>query len=161
MAGEPFYVKMPRVQRVNLIGRFPPWVSAKDLILELLRRLTVKGGLNTVMEYVGPALDHLTVPERATIANMTQELGATSAVFPSDQQTWRFLKSQGREEDWRPVRADPDAPYNGDITIDLSALEPMIAKPSSPDNVVPVREVAGTREFTRRVPATRACSTGR
>jgi len=144
MAGEPFYVKMPRVQRVNLIGRFSPWVSAKDLILELLRRLTVKGGLNTVMEYVGPALDSLTVPERATIANMTQELGATSAVFPSDQQTWRFLKSQGREEDWKPIKADPDAPYSGDITIDLAALEPMIAKPSSPDNVVPVREVAGT-----------------
>jgi aconitate hydratase len=144
MAGEPFYIKMPRIVRVNLIGRFPAWVSAKDLILELLRRLSVKGGIHTVMEFVGPALDGLTVPERATIANMTQELGATSAVFPSDAMTLRFLKSQGREEDWTPIRADPDALYNGDITLDLSALEPLIARPSSPDNVVPVREVAGT-----------------
>jgi aconitate hydratase len=144
MAGEPFYLKMPRVVRVNLIGRFRPWVSAKDLILELLRRLSVKGGLNTVMEYVGPALERLTVYERATIANMTQELGATSAVFPSDTQTWRFLRSQGREDAWKPVKADPDAAYNGDITVDLGDLEPMIAKPSSPDNVVPVRDVAGT-----------------
>jgi len=144
MAGEPFYLKVPRVVRVNLVGRFRPWVSAKDLILELLRRLSVKGGLNTVMEYVGPALDRLSVPERATIANMTQELGATSAVFPSDTQTWRFLRSQGREDAWKPIKADPDAVYNGDLIIDLSDLEPMIAKPSSPDNVVPVRDVAGT-----------------
>jgi aconitate hydratase len=96
------------------------------------------------MEYVGPALDSMTVPERATIANMTQELGATSAVFPSDAMTKRYLRSQGREDDWTPIRADPDAVYNGDMTIDLSALEPMIAMPPSPDNVVPVREVAGT-----------------
>jgi aconitate hydratase len=144
MAGEPFYLRMPRIVRVNLIGRFRPWVSAKDLILELLRRLTVKGGLHTVMEYVGPGLETLTVPERATIANMTQELGATTAVFPSDAMTQKYLRSQGREGDWVPIRADPDAAYNGDITIDLSTLEPMIARPSSPDNVVPVREVAGT-----------------
>src|ERR1051325_1402326 len=109
MAADPFYVKMPRVVRVNLIGRFPPWVSAKDLILELLRRLTVKGGLHTVMEYVGPGLDTLTVPERATIANMTQELGATTAVFPSDAMTQKYLRSQDREPDWVPIRADPDA----------------------------------------------------
>lgn len=144
MAGEPFYVKMPRVVRVNLVGRFPPWVSAKDVILELLRRLTVKGGIGKVMEYVGPALEHLTVSERATICNMTQELGATSGLFPSDEMTRRFLRAQGREKDWRPLGPDPDAQYDEEITIDLSNLEPLIAKPHSPDNVVPVREVAGT-----------------
>ena len=144
MAGEPFYVKMPRVVRVNLVGRFPPWVSAKDVIPELLRRLTVKGGIGKVMEYVGPALEHLTVYERATICNMTQELGATSGLFPSDEMTRRFLRAQGREKDWRPLGPDPDARYDAEITIDLSNLEPLIAKPHSPDNVVPVREVAGT-----------------
>ena len=144
MAGEPFYVKMPRVVRVNLVGRFPPWVSAKDVILELLRGLTVKGGIGKVMEYVGPALEHLTVSERATICNMTQELGATSGLFPSDEMTRRFLRAQGREKDWRPLGPDPDARYDEEITIDLSNLEPLIAKPHSPDNVVPVREVAGT-----------------
>ena len=144
MVGEPFYVKMPRVVRVNLVGRFPPWVSAKDVILELLRRLTVKGGIGKVMEYVGLALEHLTVSERATICNMTQELGATSGLFPSDEMTRRFLRAQGREKDWRPLGPDPDARYDEEITIDLSNLEPLIAKPHSPDNVVPVREVAGT-----------------
>ncbi len=144
MAGEPFYVKMPRVVRVNLVGRFPPWVSAKDVILELLWRLTVKGGIGKVMEYVGPALEHLTVYERATICNMTQELGATSGLFPSDEMTRRFLRAQRRETDWRPLGPDPDARYDEEITIDLSTLEPLIAKPHSPDNVVPVREVAGT-----------------
>ena len=144
MVGEPFYVKMPRVVRVNLVGRFPPWVSAKDVILELLWRLTVKGGIGKVMEYVGPALEHLTVYERATICNMTQELGATSGLFPSDEMTRRFLRAQRRETDWRPLGPDPDARYDEEITIDLSTLEPLIAKPHSPDNVVPVREVAGT-----------------
>jgi len=144
MAGEPFYVKMPKVVRVNLVGRFQPWVSAKDVILEVLRRLTVKGGLNKVMEYVGPALAHLTVYERSTICNMTQELGATSGLFPSDEQTRRFLRAQRREADWRALGPDADASYDEEITIDLSALEPLIAKPSSPDNVVAVREVAGT-----------------
>jgi len=144
MVGEPFYVKMPRVVRVNLVGRFPPWVSAKDVILELLRGLTVKGGIGKVMEYVGLALEHLTVSERATICNMTQELGATSGLFPSDEMTRRFLRAQGREKDWRPLGPDPDARYDEEITIDLSNLEPLIAKPHSPDNVVPVREVAGT-----------------
>ena len=144
MAGEPFYVKMPKVVRVNLVDRFPPWVSAKDVILELLRRLTVKGGVNSVMEYVGPALEQLTVSERATICNMTQELGATSGLFPSDEMTRRFLRAQGRETDWTTLGPDADARYDEEITIDLSTLEPLIAKPHSPDNVVPVREVAGT-----------------
>jgi aconitate hydratase len=144
MAGEPFYVTMPKVVKVNLIGEFQPWVSAKDVILELLRRLTVKGGVNKVMEYVGPAASRMTVYERATICNMTQELGATSGVFPSDEMTRRFLKAQKREHAWRPLSADPYAEYDEEIMIDLSKLEPLIAKPGSPDNVVPVREVEGT-----------------
>ena len=144
MAGEPFYVKMPWVVRVNLVGRFSAWVSAKDVILELLRRLTVKGGVNKVMEYVGPALAYLTVYERSTICNMTQELGATSGLFPSDEMTSRFLYAQGREGDWRPLGPDPDATYDEELTIDLGNLEPLIARPHSPDNVVSVREVAGT-----------------
>jgi aconitate hydratase len=113
------------------------------VILELLRRLTVKGGLNKVMEYTGPALQHLSVYERETICNMTQELGATSGLFPSDDQTHRFLRAQGRESDWKELGPDPDATYDEVVEIDLSKLEPLIAKPHSPDNVVPVREVAG------------------
>lgn len=144
MAGEPFSVKMPEVVRVNLVGKLRPWVSGKDVILELLRRLTVKGGTNKVMEYVGPALADLTVWDRETICNMTQELGATSGLFPSDEQTRRFLRSQDRESDWKPLTADPDAVYDAELEIDLSSLEPLIAMPSSPDKVVPVREVAGT-----------------
>jgi aconitate hydratase len=144
MAGEPFYVTMPKVVKVNLIGEFQPWVSAKDVILELLRRLTVKGGVNKVMEYVGPAAARMTVYERATICNMTQELGATSGIFASDEMTRRFLKAQKREHTWRPLASDAYAKYDEEITIDLSKLEPLIAKPGSPDNVVPVREVEGT-----------------
>jgi aconitate hydratase len=142
MAGEPFWVKMPTVVRVNLVGEFPAWVSAKDLILEMLRRLTVKGGLNRVFEMVGPALDRITVYERMTVANMGQELGATSTVFPSDEMTRRFLRSQQREADWKPMAADPDAVYDETMEIDLRGLEPLIARPHSPDNVVTVRELA-------------------
>ncbi len=144
MAGAPFHVKMPRVVRVNLVERLGPWVAAKDVILELLRRLTVKGGLGRVFEYVGPAVEHLTVYQRATICNMTQELGATSGLFPSDRETRRFLRAQEREAEWRPLEPDADATYDEELTIDLSRLEPLIARPHSPDNVVPVREVAGT-----------------
>ncbi len=143
MAGEPFYLKMPTVVNVRLVGEFPPWVSAKDVILELLRRLTVKGGLNKVMEYTGPALASMSVYERETIANMTQELGATGGVFSSDEQTRRFLRAQHREQDWKPVAPDPDATYDEEIEIDLSKLEPLIAQPHSPDNVVPVAQIAG------------------
>lgn len=144
MAGEPFYVTMPKVIRVNLVGEFRPWVSAKDVILELLRRLSVKGGINKVMEYVGPAASRLTVYERATICNMTQELGATSGIFASDEMTRKFLKAQRRESDWRPLGPDEGAKYDDEIEVNLSKLEPLIAKPHSPDNVVPVREVEGT-----------------
>ena len=144
MAGEPFYIPCPKVVRVNLVGKFPPWVSAKDVILELLRRLTVKGGIGKVMEYTGPALEHIAVYERETICNMTQELGATSGLFPSDEMTRRFLRAQKREQDWKPLAPDPGARYDEEIEIDLGQLEPLISKPSSPDNVVPVREVEGT-----------------
>ncbi len=144
MAGEPFYVPCPKVVRVHLVGKLPPWVSAKDVILELLRRLTVKGGIGKVMEFVGSALQSLTVYERETICNMTVELGATTGVFPSDELTRRFLRAQKREKDWKPLAADPGAKYDEEIEVDLGKVEPLIAKPSSPDNVVPVSEVAGT-----------------
>ncbi|MBC7239284.1 MAG: aconitate hydratase, partial [Chloroflexi bacterium] len=143
MAGAPFYVAMPRVVLVYLEGRLGPWVSAKDVILELLRRLTVKGGVGKVFEYGGPGVETLSVPQRATITNMGAELGATSSLFPSDERTREFLAAQKRLEAWRPLAADPDAEYDEVITIDLSSLEPLIACPHSPDRVVSVREVAG------------------
>jgi aconitate hydratase len=144
MAGAPFYVPMPQVVLVRLVGQLGPWVSAKDVILELLRRLTVKGGVGKVIEYGGPGVASLSVPQRATITNMGAELGATTSIFPSDANTRRFLAAQGREDVWRPLAADPDATYDQVIELDLSALEPLIACPHSPDNVVPVRQVAGT-----------------
>jgi aconitate hydratase len=143
MAGAPFYLPMPRVVLVRLSGALPPWVSAKDVILELLRRLSVKGGVGKVFEYGGPGVAALSVPQRATITNMGAELGATSSLFPSDEITRRFLAAQGREEAWQPLAADPDAEYDQVIELDLSALEPLIAQPHSPDRVAPVREVAG------------------
>ncbi len=144
MAGEPLYLPCPKVVRVNLLGKLPHWVSAKDVILELLRRLTVRGGVGKVMEFVGPALHSFSVYERETICNMTVELGATTGIFPSDEMTRLFLRAQKREKDWKPLGPDPDAKYDEEIEVDLSKLEPLVAKPSSPDNVVPVREVAGT-----------------
>ncbi|MCL6430665.1 MAG: aconitate hydratase [Anaerolineae bacterium] len=144
MAGAPFYLMMPRVTLVRLSGRLPEWVTAKDVIIELLRRLTVRGGVGRVMEYGGPGVATLSVPERATIANMGAELGATTSIFPSDEQTLAFLRAQGREGDWRLLAADPGAEYDEVIELDLSSLEPLVCLPSSPDNVRPVREVAGT-----------------
>lgn len=143
MAGQPFHLRMPAVIGVHLTGELQPWCSARDVILELLRRLTVKGGVGRVMEYFGPGLASLTVPDRATITNMGAELGATTSVFPSDEMTRRFLAAQGREEVWVPLKADEDAQYAQVIELNLSEIEPMIACPSSPDNVVKVREVAG------------------
>jgi aconitate hydratase len=144
MAGEPFHLVMPKVVRVELRGMLPPWVSAKDVILEMLRRLTVKGGVGRVFEYGGDGGVGLSVPERATITNMGAELGATTSVFPSDEQTHAYLRAQHREEAWRPLAADFDAEYDETIEVNLRALEPLIALPSSPGAVVPVREVAGT-----------------
>lgn len=145
MAGEPFYMKMPKIVGVHLKGKLPDWVTAKDIILELLRRLTVKGGVGKIFEYFGEGVKELSVPERATITNMGAELGATTSIFPSDEITRAYLRAQGREEDWVELLPDPDAEYDEIIEIDLSQLEPLIACPHSPDNVVPVREVEGIK----------------
>jgi aconitate hydratase len=145
MAGEPFYLKMPKIVGVHLKDKLPDWVTAKDIILELLRRLTVKGGVGKIFEYFGEGIKELSVPERATITNMGAELGATTSIFPSDEITRAYLKAQGREEDWVEILPDPDAEYDEVIEIDLSQLEPLIACPHSPDNVVPVREVEGIK----------------
>jgi len=144
MGGGAFYLTMPRVVGVKLIGRLQPWVSAKDIIIELQRRLTVKGGVGKIIEYYGPGVAGLTVPQRATICNMGAELGATTSVFPSDERSRAYLEAQGRGKAWVPLAADPDATYDEYIEIDLNTLEPMISLPSSPDNAVPVREVEGT-----------------
>jgi len=143
MAGQPFYVKMPKLWGVKLVGTLPDWVSAKDVILEMLRRHSVSGGIDCVIEYYGPGLAGLSAMDRHVIANMGAELGATATVFPSDAEVRRFLKSQGREADWTELVADPDADYDLREEIDLTGIEPLIAMPSSPGNVVPVREVAG------------------
>jgi aconitate hydratase len=143
MAGQPFHVKMPKIWGVNLVGTMPDWVSAKDVILEMLRRHDVSGGIGCVIEYHGPGLAGLSAMDRHVIANMGAELGATATVFPSDEEVRRFLKSQQRETDWTELVADPDADYDIEEEIDLARLEPLIAQPSSPGNVVPVREVAG------------------
>jgi aconitate hydratase len=141
MGGGEYYMVMPKVVKVNLIGKLSPWVSAKDIILELLRRLTVKGGVGRVFEYCGDGVKTLTVPQRATITNMGAELGATSSIFPSDERTFEFLKAQGREQDFVEMKADADAAYDMEVTIDLTALEPLAACPHSPDNVVSVSEL--------------------
>ena len=147
MAGQPFYLKMPEIWGVKLIGKLPDWVSAKDVILEMLRRHDVDGGLDTVIEYYGPGLETLTAMDRHVIANMGTELGATSTVFPSDEAVRRFMHEQKRGSDWIELVTDPDATYDRDEEIDLSSLEPLIAKPSSPGNVVPVREIAGKKIY--------------
>ncbi len=143
MAGHPFYVKMPKVFGVKLVGELPDWVSAKDIILELLRRHSVKGGVGCVMEYFGPGLKQLNAMDRHVIANMGAELGATGTLFPADEAVRQFLKDQGREADYFELLSDEGAQYDREDTIDLSTLEPLIAKPSSPDKVVKVREIAG------------------
>lgn len=145
MAGQPFHLSMPKVLRVNLKNKLSPWVSAKDIILEILRRLTVKGGVGKVLEYSGPGVATLSIPERATITNMGAELGATTSIFPSDGVTKEFLKAQGRLNDWVELGPDKDARYDEEIEIDLKQLEPMIAKPHMPDNVCTVKELAGTK----------------
>jgi aconitate hydratase len=143
MAGEPLYVTMPEIWGVRLTGALPPWVSAKDVILEMLRRHGVKGGVGRIIEYYGPGLGSLSAMDRHVIANMGAELGATTSVFPADEQVRAFLEREGRGGDFAPVSADRDASYDVTEEIDLASLEPLIAKPSSPGNVVPVREVAG------------------
>jgi aconitate hydratase len=144
MGGGAYYIEMPEVVNVHLEGELPDWASAKDVALEMLRRLTVKGGVGKIFEYTGPGVESLTVPERTTITNLGTELGATTSIFPTDELTEDYLARQGRGDEYVQIGPDDDAEYDDQITIDLSGLEPLIAKPSMPDNVVPVREVAGT-----------------
>jgi aconitate hydratase len=147
MAGEPFFTAMPEIWGVKLSGELPDWVSAKDVILEMLRRHDVEGARGRIIEYYGPGLNGLTAMDRHVIANMGAELGATTSVFPSDQEVRRFLRAWQREEDWGELSADPGADYDLHEEIDLSSLEPLIAMPSSPGNVRPVREVAGPQIY--------------
>lgn len=143
MAGHPFHVKMPKIFGVKLKGKLSDWVSAKDIILEMLRRHDVKGGVDCIIEYYGTGVNHLTAMDRHVIANMGAELGATATVFPSDKQTLKFLQSQEREKDWIEILPDRGSKYDLHDEIDLAKLEPLVALPSSPGKVVPVREVAG------------------
>lgn len=141
MGGGTYYITMPKMVRVNLTGKLSPWVAAKDVILEVLRIMTVKGGVGKIIEYGGEGVKTLSVPERATITNMGAELGATTSVFPSDEITKAFLKAQGREEDWTELKADDDAVYDEVIDIDLSSLAPLAAQPHMPDRVKSVTEI--------------------
>lgn len=143
LAGHPFEIETQKIEKINLVGNLMPWVSAKDIILEMLRKLSVKGGLGKIYEFGGPSVNTLTVTQRATICNMITELGATSGIFPSDEQTRIFLKMQKREHHWRELKADPAAEYDDEITIELDKIGPLIAMPHSPDNVVPVKEIEG------------------
>ncbi len=145
MAGEPLHLRVPKVVQVRLDGHLPPWVGAKDVILDILRRHSVKGGVGKVLEYTGPGVKTLTVPERATIANMGAELGATTSLFPSDELTRAFLRSQQRESVWIPLGPDPDASYDETWEVDLGSLEPLVAQPHSPDNVCPVKALEGLK----------------
>lgn len=144
MGGGCYHLLMPRVTRVWLTGRLRPWVSAKDVIMELLRRYSVRGGSGKIFEYGGPGVGTLSLPQRATICNMGAELTLTTSLFPSDEATREYFRLLGRAADWRPLGADADAAYDEQIELDLSALEPLVALPGSPDRVVPVSEVEGT-----------------
>ena len=143
MAGEPFHMTVPDVLKVELKGKLPPWSSAKDVILEILRRLTVSGGRGKILEFIGPGVGTLSATERATIANMSIESGAFTAIFPSDEVTRRFFHAQAREGEWRELTSDPDALYDEEMVLDLCSVQPLIARPHQPDNVVPVKEEAG------------------
>ncbi|MFX0002822.1 MAG: aconitate hydratase [Candidatus Hodarchaeota archaeon] len=145
MAGEPFNLKMPKIVNVYLTGRLSDFVSAKDVILEVLRRLNVKGGVNKVLEYTGPGVKTLSVPERGTITNMGTETGATTSIFPSDEITKKFLEAQERGDQWTPLEADPDAKYDEIIEIDLSTLQPLVAEPHSPGNIKSIKDVEGLK----------------
>jgi aconitate hydratase len=145
MAGYPYHLPCPKVLGVKLLGKLPDWVSAKDVILEMLRRYDVKGCVGKIVEYYGPGVKTLSATDRETIGNMGTETGATTSLFPSDERTREYLIAQGRGDAWVPLAADEGATYDEYAEIDLSKIEPLIAKPSSPGNVVPVREVAGTK----------------
>ena len=145
MGGGPYYISMPKMLRVNLTGKLSPWVSAKDVILKVLQLLSVKGGVGKIVEYSGEGVKSLSVPERATITNMGAELGATTSIFPSDEVTRSFLQAQGRGQDWVELSSDPDAVYDEEVSIDLSALEPLAACPHSPDNVKSLKEIGAIK----------------
>lgn len=145
MGGGTYYITYPKIVKVELKGKLSPWVSAKDVILEVLRRMSVKGGVGKIMEYCGEGVKTLSVPERATITNMGAELGATTSIFPSDERTYEFLKAQKREQVWQEIKADEDAVYDEEIVIDLSTLEPLVACPHSPDNVKTIKELEGMK----------------
>lgn len=141
MATGKYYLQCPSVVKVNLVGKKAPWVSAKDIILYILQQLTVKGGVNKIIEYTGKGIASLSLTDRATICNMGAELGATTSIFPTDKRTKEYLQQQGRVEDYIEIKADEDATYDQELTVDLSTLVPMTAKPHSPDAVVPVKEL--------------------
>lgn len=141
MGGGAYYIPCPKMVRVTLLGKLQPWVAAKDIILEVLRQMTVKGGVGKIVEYAGPGVKTLSVPERATITNMGAELGATTSVFPSDEVTLEFLKAQGREDVWVPLASDEDAVYDEEYTVDLDQLQPLAAKPHMPDQVEEVASI--------------------
>ncbi|MBQ6841839.1 MAG: aconitate hydratase, partial [Firmicutes bacterium] len=145
MGGGAYYITMPKMYKVNLTGSLPPYVTAKDVSLELLRILSVKGGVGAIIEWGGPGVATLSVPERATITKMGTELGATTSIFPSDEVTRAFLAAQGREEDYVPLMSDADAVYDRIIDIDMSALKPLIACPHSPDNIAEVASLKDTK----------------
>ena len=145
MATGKYYLQCPTVVKVNLVGKKAPWVSAKDIILYILQQLTVKGGVNKIIEYTGEGISSLSLTDRATICNMGAELGATTSIFPTDKRTKEYLQQQGRVEDYVEIKADEDAVYDQELTVDLSALVPMTAKPHSPDAVVPVKELEGMK----------------
>jgi len=144
MGGGAYYIEMPEIVEVRLEGELPGWATAKDIILEMLRRLSVKGGVGRIFEYTGPGVETLSAPERMTITNMGTELGATTSLFPTDERTREYLERVGRGEEFVELQPDDDAEYHDSLTVDLSELEPLVAEPSMPDNVVPVREAAGT-----------------
>ena len=144
MGGGAYYITYPKIVNVKLTGALSPWCAAKDVILEVLKRMSVKGGVGKVIEYTGEGVKSLSVPERATITNMGAELGATTSIFPSDETTRQFLKAQKREDAWTPLCADEDAVYDETIEIDLSKIEPMAACPHMPDNVKSLSEIIGT-----------------
>ncbi len=145
MATGKYYLQCPSVVKVNLVGKKAPWVSAKDIILYILQQLTVKGGVNKIIEYTGKGIASLSLTDRATICNMGAELGATTSIFPTDKRTKEYLQQQGRVEDYIEIKADEDATYDQELTVDLSTLVPMTAKPHSPDAVVPVKELEGMK----------------
>ncbi|MCK4266587.1 MAG: aconitate hydratase, partial [Thermoplasmata archaeon] len=145
MGGGPFYITCPKVYKINLTGELQPWVSAKDVVMKMLEIFTTKGNVGVIMEYGGPGAATLSVPERATITNMGAEMGVTTSIFPSDEETGKFLKAQGREQDWTSLAADEGAEYDKVVDLDLGTIEPLAAAPHSPGNIIRVSEMAGTK----------------